>query len=452
MGCESNKQRMLHLLRGDLSDEERKVLEDHLSRCPTCRRDLDDFRHVFEVTEEEDAAFEMPGSEECLAHAMQAVREAESSRRLAGVTGRSRLFLRVAAAAAVILLLVLALVIGPKLFFADLKEPVTGRGVASVMDEMVLVAGGVFRMGDIFEEGENDEGPVHPVRLDSFYLCRYEVTVDDFTTFVEETGYKTSAEIMEDRAEQAEILRRLNAKTRPDEEAMKLYEQLIASGGCYRWDGDAGVFEFDLDCTWSEPKFNQGGRHPVVSISWIDAVHYCNWLSRKEGLPVAYNPDTGDLLDGQGNTTRDVTQVKGYRLPTEAEWEFAARERGREVRFGNGKDVARVEEINFDASRNGYAYTERGDRPKGTTSVGTFAPNSLGIHDMSGNAWEWCTDGYAYYSGEEQVNPCREGGARRIVRGGRWGGDARSARVFARSHFEPHNRCNNSGFRLARSR
>ena len=329
--------------------------------------------------------------------------------------------------------------------FFEGKSPVTTQ-------HLVLVQGGRFTMGDLFQEGRRDEVPAHPVTLADFYLGKFEVTVEEFSAFMEETGYLTSSERPVDREAQEKIMKRLEEKARFDEEAHRLAMELIAYGGCFKWDPDRETFDYLLDCNWRTPHFEQSSRDPVVCVSWVDATRFCNWRSRKAGLPVAYDPETGALLDGNGEVTGDVTKVEGFRLPTEAEWEFAARERGKEVRFGNGRDLALAEEINFDASRGGFDYARTGTYRQRTSPVGSFEPNALGLHDMSGNAWEWCTDCYGPYTGRDRTDPVTVSGDRRVVRGGRWGGDAKSARVFARDHFEPINRCNNSGFRLARSK
>jgi formylglycine-generating enzyme required for sulfatase activity len=142
-------------------------------------------------------------------------------------------------------------------------------------------------------------------------------------------------------------------------------------------------------------------------------------------------------LDENAEPTTDVSKVEGFRLPTEAEWEYAAREGGRKVRFGNGKDTARTSEINLNAKR--------------TMPVGSYQPNSLGLYDMSGNAWEWVSDTYAKYQSTDQVNPYVTAGKERMLRGGMWSGDASEARVFRRTRWPRNDRCNNSGFRIARS-
>jgi formylglycine-generating enzyme required for sulfatase activity len=275
---------------------------------------------------------------------------------------------------------------------------------------MVHVEGGSFLMGDLFGDGKKwlPETPVHEVEVGSFWIGRHEVMVREFREFVEATGYRTSAE------------KREGAYSQTPEETH-----------------------------WQLLPFKQSDDEPVLQISWNDAANYCNWLSLKAGLPVAYDGRTWVLLDGLGQPTGDVRHVRGYRLPTEAEWEFAARERGRKVRFGNGQDVARTSEINFDASSDRYPYGEKGLDLQRSAPVGSFKPNSLGLYDMSGNAWEWCTDCAGDYPAEKRVNPCIPGDEPRILRGGGIGGDAKSVRVFSRACFGRADHCGNSGFRIA---
>jgi formylglycine-generating enzyme required for sulfatase activity len=261
---------------------------------------------------------------------------------------------------------------------------------------------------------------VHQVTLADFHLGKCEVTVAQFRAFVDATGYKTSAE-----------------------KADKVGAWLLGRDG-FAWESDAN---------WKNPHFEQTEGCPVTCISWMDAIHYCNWLSRQEGLPVAYDAGTGDLLDERGEATSDVTRVRGYRLPTEAEWEYAARERGKKVRFGNGQSVARASEMNFDAASGEGAHAEKGEFRKRTVPVASFKPNALGLYDMSGNVWEWCSDFLGAYADKPQTNPYQTEGTqeRRAARGGPWGGDASWQSVFVRIGWQAEERCNNIGFRIART-
>jgi formylglycine-generating enzyme required for sulfatase activity len=291
---------------------------------------------------------------------------------------------------------------------------------------MVLIAGGTFEMGDTFQDNPEawaKETPVHTVTLAGFRLARYEVTVEQFRAFVEATGHLSDA------------------------------EKEGGASAWVTWDNDtkSSFAPWAAGMNWRKPGFAQSDADPVVCISWADAIAYCNWLSQRENLPPAYDTKTGDLLDEAGKPVKDVLAVRGYRLPTEAEWEYAAREKGRKVRFGNGKEVARAQEINFYASQGAYTYSEKGNYRKTTMPVGSFSPNALGLFDMSGNAWEWCGDCYTNYPQVSVDNPYVSSGPHRILRGGRWGGNAKEIRASAR-HFEgPTLRCNNSGFRVARS-
>ena len=204
---------------------------------------------------------------------------------------------------------------------------------------------------------------------------------------------------------------------------------------------------------YSPPLPNQqSDADPVMAISPNDAMAYCNWHSVRTETPIAYDLETGDILDENGNLTLDTTAVKGYRLPTEAEWEYAAREGGRKVRFGNGKDVAKSSEINFRGDEGEYPYLELGEYAGQTKPVGSYPPNKLGLYDMSGNAWEWASDKYARYESEPQVNPYITAGGMHAARGGRWGDDANEIRVFHRDSYPRNDRCNNTGFRIAKSK
>jgi len=169
-----------------------------------------------------------------------------------------------------------------------------------------------------------------------------------------------------------------------------------------------------------------GGNCPVEQVSWNDIQDFISRLNSRSG--------------------------KRYRLPTEAEWEYAAREGGKKVRFGTGLDRISSDKANFDA-RTDYkqAYSDVGEYRSKTVSVGSFRPNALGLYDMAGNVWEWCQDWYGdkYYANISRNNPQGpDSGTYRVLRGGSWyiaPGDVRAAN---RSGNIPGTRFYGGGFRL----
>lgn len=141
-----------------------------------------------------------------------------------------------------------------------------------------------------------------------------------------------------------------------------------------------------------------------------------------------------------------------YRLPTEAEWEYAAREGGKDIMFGNGKNLLDPAEANFNAGTDAKtAYSVAGISKLRTTPVKHYAPNALGLYDMVGNVWEWCADIYDvdYYSNSTDINPiCESDGEERVLRGGSWYNSPRYNRATYRSKSNPEFRSKNCGFRL----
>ncbi len=244
--------------------------------------------------------------------------------------------------------------------------------------KMVLVKGGEFYMGNDYA-GAVDERPEHLVKLSDFYLGRYEVTFDEFDLFCEATGYP-----------------------KPDD------------GGFGR------------------------GKHPVINVSWIGAVKYCNWLSSRFGLKKVYEyrEDTLGIV-----ITAVHWDANGFRLPTEAEWEFAARG-GNESKGYPYPGSAVLEEVAwFDENSGGH-----------THPVGELKPNELGLYDMLGNAFEWCWDYYSakYYAESPEQDPKGpDKGAERVYRGGSFKSPREHMRITKRFHFMPYKPQGTIGFRLA---
>jgi formylglycine-generating enzyme required for sulfatase activity len=190
----------------------------------------------------------------------------------------------------------------------------------------------------------------------------------------------------------------------------------------------------------NNPSRFAGDERPVDSVSWFDAVRFCNALSEKEGLVPAYTVS--------GSTVAWDTSAGGYRLPTEAEWEYAARGGVRgaisaealdRAFYAGGKDPAALGW--FDANSN-----------KTSQPVKSKAPNELGLYDMSGNLWEWCWDFFGEYPREPVSNPTGiSESPRRVLRGGAWFTPVHLLRVTNRYWNVPAFKANSVGFRLARN-
>ena len=251
----------------------------------------------------------------------------------------------------------------------------------AIPGEMVLVEKGGFLMGDTLNIGNPNEKPVHIVNFSyNFHLGKYEVTIKEYSEFCDKTG-----------------------RERP-------YE------------------EFKLDLI------------PATAVSWWDAIAYCNWLSTKEGLPKAYDSN-GNLLDLSGNTTTDPSKVAGYRLPTEAEWEYAARggkySRGYKYAGSNSKD-----EVAWHEDNNRDIYHE----------VGLKLPNGLELFDMTGNVWEWCSDGWDIYTYEPVTNPFFVGDrVNRVLRGGSLVSNDHDLHLSRRIFSSPDQAYSDAGFRVCKT-
>jgi sulfatase modifying factor 1 len=292
--------------------------------------------------------------------------------------------------------------------------PALGAQEPETLLDMVHVQGGTFWMGDTFGDGNSDEKPLHPVIVSSFYLSKYEITVAQFRKFVQETGYLTTAE---------------------------------RQGGWLVWTGTA--WERKFDASWSSPYFSQTEREPVVMVSWYDALEFCNWLSRREKLTPFYEVKGAEVMEDWSSS--------GYRLPTEAEWEYAGRSGGKEYKYswGNGSPEGNVADESLKTAFSAWPFAIWSGFTDGyiyTAPVGSFSPNELGLYDMSGNVWEWCNDWYGSYAAGEQRNPKgSSSGVIRMLRGGSWTDEPAALRLSFRSGRLPNGRGVNSGFRPARS-
>lgn len=171
--------------------------------------------------------------------------------------------------------------------------------------------------------------------------------------------------------------------------------------------------------TGSSPSSHLSDSCPVESVSWLDAVRFCNELSGRQGLSDAY------VIDDHAHAAALVAEADGYRLPKEAEWEFACRAGTRGPRYGPLEDIA-------------WFADNSGGRPH---PVGGKQPNSWGLYDMLGNVWEWCFDLY-----DPQVY-----GAYRIFRGGGWADGERGCLATNRRRSHPTFRIDDLGFRLCRN-
>ncbi len=199
------------------------------------------------------------------------------------------------------------------------------------------------------------------------------------------------------------------------------------------------------ELTGRSPGAFTGDNLPVENVSWFEAVEYCNARSSREGLNPAYT------VSGSGKA-RTVTwnrEADGYRLPTEAEWEYACRA-GTTTPFSTGDNVT-VDQANYYGT---YPYNNHpsGEYRSRTVPAGSFAPNPWGLHDMHGNVWEWCWDWYGAYPDGAVSDPAGPAsGTYRVNRGGGWNDFGRHLRSAYRAATPPANSTFNLGFRLARN-
>lgn len=258
-------------------------------------------------------------------------------------------------------------------------------------------------MGDVDGGGDADERPVHMVTLRSFRLSRHEVTRGEFRSFVSATGYRTDA------------------------------ERNTVFRGCLSVDLGSDEWGYSEGKDWRNPGFVQTEDHPVVCVSWNDVQAYIGWLSRETG--------------------------KHFRLPTEAEWEYAARA-GTQSRYPwganadagcgamNAADLTPWPQADQSRWRD---RVECIDGSFATSSVGHYAPNAWGLNDVVGNVWEWTSDCLRqdYVGAPGDGTAQRDGDcSRRTIRGGAWCSGPKHTRVSARNWDVTEGRGVGRGFRL----
>ena len=273
-----------------------------------------------------------------------------------------------------------------------------------IPDDMALIPAGTFEMGDSFGEGDSDERPVHTVTVDSFYMSKYEVTNRQYCDYLNSALSHGLITVTSGVVYQA------------------------GSGTSYGYcdtHGSSDYSQIDYnDVTGTFSVRSKLGRSmlndPMVTVTWHGAVAYCNWRSQQEGKEQCYNLSTWDC---------DFNK-HGYRLPTEAEWEYAARGGLPGRRFPWGDTISHSQANYYSSSSYSYDVSPtRGYHPwwddvyPYTSPGGTFAANGYGLYDMTGNVGDWCNDWYdsAYYDHSPTNNPTGPtSGPLRVLRGGCW--------------------------------
>jgi len=262
--------------------------------------------------------------------------------------------------------------------------------------KMVWIPPGSFEMGA--NDGSSDERPVHTVQLDGFWMGATEVTVGQFERFTSQTAFETQAE---------------------------------GAGACWGVT-TSGIAANLSEVNWRNPGFNQSDSCPVTCVTWNDAQMFCSWLSRR--------------------------MSKEYRLPTEAQWEYACRA-GTKTRYPWGNDPGGgggwCNAADQSAKRRfpTWLVFDWDDGFVFTAPVGSFKANAFGLYDMVGNVWEWCSDYYDtdYYARSPRFNPDNAlFGELRVWRGGSWFTVPDGCRSANRREAHPASSSVLNGFRVIR--
>ena len=269
------------------------------------------------------------------------------------------------------------------LFFIKCANNITPSTSPVVKDGMVLIPSGDFKMGSEGDQAREDESPMHLVHVDAFWMDQTEVTNAQFKAFVEATGYITTAE---QKPNWEELKKELPPDTPKPNDSLLQAASLVfeATAGPVNLNDYGAWWQWKPKASWQNPK-GKGSSienkldHPAVHISWYDAQAYAAWA--------------------------------GKRLPTEAEWEWAANGGDKKTTYPWGEEPISEGTPKTNAWEGSFPYKNTlRDQFFYTAPVGSFEPNAFGLFDMAGNVWEWCSDWYDYtyyqsFDNQKAINP-----------------------------------------------
>jgi formylglycine-generating enzyme required for sulfatase activity len=302
-----------------------------------------------------------------------------------------------------------------------------------IPDDITYIPGGTFEMGDNLGDGNLGERPVHTVTLDSFYIGKYEITNRQYCDYLNSAKLQGLIELT---GPWVFVYKPRSSPLRYpycDTHSYSIYSQIDYSDGVFTVRSKSG---------------RDMSNDPMVTVAWYGTVAYCNWRSQHEGKEQCYDLSTWNC---------DFSK-KGYRLATEAEWEYAARGGFSGRRFPWGDTITHSQANYYSSSAYPYdASPTREYHPAWNDGIspytspgGSFAANGYGLYDMPGNVSEWCNDWLGAYSATPETNPTGPIGpfTLRVFRDGSWSDPPSGCRVASRGDYWPDYRSFPIGFRV----